>query len=349
MRIVAGATAIVGLVLAVLLVPPRLDEARRSVAAWWSQAGEEGEPVPAPIEPSAEGGSEPLEEGDATEEAIETPAPARPEDLADLATFTDTLADGAPCGFCPEMVVIPAGTFTMGSPPDEEGRNEDEGPQREVRVERFALGRYEMTVDQFAAFVDATDHESAGCHVRTGSYWKNDLSKSWRGAGFPQTGTHPARCVSWGDAQRYVEWISQVTGEHYRLPSEAEWEYAARAGTNTRFAFGDELSPSQALFGRSIGITWEVGSGVANAWNVFDMHGNLWEWAEDCWHGSYNGAPENGSVWLERSGGDCSRRVIRGGSSIYPAQFLRSAVREGFTRDVRIDFLGFRVARTLNP
>ena len=296
MKLVAGATAVVGLVLALLLVPPRLDEARSTVGAWFKEG------------------------------------PPHPEHFADLATFTDTLADGAPCDFCPEMVVIPAGTFTMGSPPDEVGHRPDEGPQREVRVQRFALARTEVTFAQYDACVDA-----GGCADRPDD-------EGWG------RGERPVINVSWKDAQAYVDWLSQATGENYRLPSEAEWEYAARAGTTTRFAFGEELSPSQVNFGGKIGRTWEVGSGAANDWSLFDMHGNVWEWVEDCWHRSYEGAPRDGSAWLQKNrGGDCSRRVLRGGSWVNPPGHLRFADRGGHVPVFRDDKFGFRVARTLTP
>ena len=281
--------------------------------------------------PAVDGDPDAAAEDEVVEGDGDTPAPARPEDLADLATFTDTLADGSPCDFCPEMVVIPAGTFTMGSPSDEEGRWDDEGPQREVRVERFALGRTEVTFAQYDACVDA-----GGCAERP-----ND-----RGWG---RGERPVINVSWEDAQAYVDWLSDATGEAYRLPSEAEWEYAARAGTTTRFAFGDEISPAEANFSRNVGGTWEVGSGAANDWGLFDMHGNVWEWIEDCWHDNYEGAPRDGSAWLQSHDGDCWRRVVRGGSWIYEPELLRSAFRLRYGRDIRNHFLGFRVARTLTP
>ena len=316
MKLVAGATAVVVLVLALLLVPPRFDEARSTVAAWFPEAS------------------------------------PRPEDLAELANFTDALADGSPCDFCPEMVVIPAGTFTMGSPPDEDGRQGYETPQRQVRVERFAMGRTEVTLDQFAAFVDATGHEAEGCSVWSGSdgQYDHDPTKSWRDpTGFEQSALHPAACVSWNDAQAYVAWLGEATGAPYRLPSEAEWEYAARAGTTTRYAFGDELSQSEANFGGNVGRTWEVGSGAANNWSLLDMHGNLWEWVEDCRHWDYDDAPGHASPRLQHSGGDCSLRVVRGGSWYYPPEHLRSATRSWGDRDYRYSDLGFRVARTLTP
>ena len=335
MKLVAGATAVVGLVLALLLVPPRLDEAGSVVGAWFPDAIETDETASDPVPPAGERDPDTTGEGKVVEEPVEadgaTPAPARPEDLADLATFTDTLADGSPCGFCPEMVVSPAGTFTMGSPPEEQGRDDDEGTQREVPVERFALGRTEVTFAQYDACVDA-----GGCA-------EPPDDEGWG------RGERPVINVSWKDAQAYVDWLSQATGETYRLPSEAEWEYAARAGTTTRFAFGDELSSSQANFRGNIGRTWEVGAGAANDWGLYDMHGNLWEWAEDCWHDSYEGAPEDASPWFQSHDGDCSRRVVRGGSWVNRPGDLRSASRGRGERDIRDYYLGFRVARTLTP
>ncbi|NBB71307.1 MAG: SUMF1/EgtB/PvdO family nonheme iron enzyme [Alphaproteobacteria bacterium] len=329
MKLVAGATAIVVLVGGVF-----------GLITQWPEVAEVVVPAPADGPPSIEG--EPMEAepaaptdtaGDAEADVADGRAldAARPKDLPDLATFTDTLADGAPCGFCPELLVIPAGTFTMGSPPDEAGRFDDEGPQREVRVARFALGRYEVTFAQYDACVDA-----GGCAERP-----NDLG--WG------RGERPVIYVSWEDAQDYVEWLGEATGAPYRLPSEAEWEYAARAGTTTRFAFGDELSPAEANFGRNIGRTWDVGSGAANDWDLFDMHGNVWEWVEDCWHDNYEGAPRDGSAWLQSHDGDCSRRVVRGGSWNFLPEDLRSADRLRLKRDNRIFTLGFRVARTLTP
>jgi formylglycine-generating enzyme required for sulfatase activity len=301
------------------------------VGAWFPAATETDEPAFDPVPPAGDRDPDAAGEDEPAEGDSDTPAPARPKDLADLATFTDTLADGSPCGFCPEMVVIPAGTFTMGSPPEEAGRYDDEGPQREVRVERFALGRSEVTFAQYNACVDA-----GGCAERP------DDEGSGRGA-------LPVINVSWDDAQAYVDWLADATGQPYRLPSEAEWEYAARAGTTTRFTFGDEISSSQANFGTNVGRPWEVGSGAANDWRLFDMHGNVWEWVEDCVHGSYEGAPRDGSAWLQSDDGDCSRRVVRGGSWIDYPGYLRSADRDGDVRDDRGSDLGFRVARTLTP
>ena len=155
--------------------------------------------------------------------------------------------------------------------------------------------------------------------------------------------------VSWKDAQAYVDWLGESTGETYRLPSEAEWEYAVRADTPTRFAFGNELSSSQANFGRNVGRTWEIGSGAGNDWGLFDMHGNVWEWVEDCWHESYEGAPQDKSAWLQSNDSNCSQRVLRGGSWLDPPRNLRSADRSWYFPDYRLNIFGFRVARTLTP
>ena len=135
--------------------------------------------------------------------------------------------------------------------------------------------------------------------------------------------------VSWDDAQAYVAWLSKETGQPYRLLSEAEWEYAARAGTTTRYSWGDDPpTPEQANFGRNVGKTTEVGTYPPNPWGLHDMHGNVWEWVEDCWNESYQGAPSDGSAWTS---GDCSRRVLRGGSWVNDPEYLRSADRGGTT------------------
>jgi formylglycine-generating enzyme required for sulfatase activity len=154
--------------------------------------------------------------------------------------------------------------------------------------------------------------------------------------------------VSWDDVKQYVFWLSRKTGKVYRLLSEAEWEYAARAGTTTRYTFGDTISTNQAQFSEgswgSAGKTVEVGSFAANRFGLHDMHGNVWEWVEDSWHDSYEGAPLDGSVW---PGGDVSLRVLRGGSWFDIPVDLRSANRFGFQPTDHTYAVGFRVARTL--
>ena len=239
------------------------------------------------------------------------------------------------CDGCPEMVVIPAGAFRMGSPASasEEGRHDDEGPQHRVegpqhRVElrSFALGVTEVTFDEWDACV-----RGGGCD----GYRPDD--EGWG------RGARPVINVSWEDAQAYVSWLSGSTGAAYRLPSESEWEYAARAGTETPFHTGATISTDQANYS---GRTTPVGTFAPNAFGLHDVHGSVWEWVEDCWHDSYRGAPRDGAAWT--SSGDCGRRVLRGGSwNAYPGN-LRSAARYMHPTEHRNYHVGFRVARTLD-
>ena len=227
----------------------------------------------------------------------------------------------------PELVVIPAGSFLMGSPEDEGDRWLREGRRHEVRIgRRFALGRYPVTFEEYDCFSDATGRERV----------------SDRGWG---RGRRPVINVSWEDAEDYVSWLSLETGKAYRLPSEAEWEYACRAGTTTRYSWGDEITPENANYEYNVGKTTEVGSYPANSWGLYDLHGNVWEWCEDAWHESYEGAPSDGSAWVE--GGHQDLRVLRGGSWVDFAGVLRSAFRVGNDADGRFNDGGFRVARTL--
>ena len=252
------------------------------------------------------------------------------------------------CAECPEMVVIPAGSFEMGSPESEEGRYANEGPAHRVEIgEPFAAGVYEVTREEYGAFVSETGHAGGtSCWVYTGGEWKEREGMGWRNPGYAQTGRDPVVCVSWRDAQAYVRWLSGKTGEEYRLLSEAEWEYAARAETTTRYSFGDDITPSEANYGGNIRKTQPVGSYRANGYGLYDMHGNVWEWVQDCWHGSYEGAPSNGDAW-ER--GDCSRRFLRGGSWSFNPRNLRAASRNWDSAGGRSGYDGFRVARTLRP
>ena len=285
------------------------------------------------------------------------------------------------CADCPEMVVIPAGAFRMGGRDEDWG---DERPRHRVSVGRFALGRYEVTRAEYEAFVSATGH-SDGRRCRTddgrGNWeWRWRNSVSWRDPRFPQDDDHPVVCVSWEDAQSYVRWLSRKTGEAYRLPSEAEWEYAARAGTETRRYWGDS---SSGQCGRANGAdaslrrqyehghfeqlrmrgwrerreermfcddgmayTAPVGSYEANAFGLFDVLGNVWEWTEDCWHGNYERAPSDGSAWTR--GGNCGRRVLRGGSWNNHPRNIGSTVRGRSTLGHRYGAVGFRVSRTLD-
>ena len=246
------------------------------------------------------------------------------------------------CPECPEMVVVPAGSFRMGSPSSEKDRDDDEGPQHRVTIpEPFAVGKYEVTFAEWDACVAA-----GGC---------NGHRPDDRGWG---RGRRPVINVSWEDAKTYVGWLSRETGERYRLLSEAEWEYSARAGTTGPFHFGARISTDQANYdgnytygsGRK-GVyrrkTMPVGSFPANAFGLHDVHGNVYEWVEDCWHGSYAGAPTNESAWVR--GGDCGERVLRGGSWVNFPRVLRSAYRNGSSAGFRVNLNGFRVSRTLTP
>ena len=241
------------------------------------------------------------------------------------------------CPDCPEMVVIPAGSFQMGSPSNEPQRDGDEGPQRRVTIPAFAMAKTEVTFNEWNACV-----ADGSCSHRPGD-------QGWG------RGNRPVINVSWNDAQEYVRWLSRTTGEEYRLPSESAWEYAARAGTTTRFNTGNCISTDQANFdgnfppsgcskGQYRKRTVAVGSFPGNAFGLHDMHGNVWEWVQDCWNDSYREAPSDGSAWLA---GDCGRAVLRGGSWTYYGQLLRSANRNGNPRDNRLNFIGFRPARPL--
>ena len=231
------------------------------------------------------------------------------------------------CDECPEMVVVPAGEFMMGSPVGV--GDSDEQPLHPVTIPKpFAVGRFEVTFDEWDACV-----EQGGCRGH------KPEDKDWG------RGRRPVINVSWDDAKAYVAWLSKKAGEEYRLLSEAEWEYAARAGTETAYFFGGDIRPDQANYRGNVSKTAEVGSYPANAFGLHDMHGNVWEWCEDVWHGSYVGAPSDGTA---RTGdGDQSRRVLRGGSWNYDPWNLRSAFRSRDYAVIRNILGGFRVAKDL--
>lgn len=235
------------------------------------------------------------------------------------------------CEKCPEVVAVPPGSFEMGAPPDEEDRRDSEGPVHRVTIaEPLAVGVYEVTFDEW----DACSREG-GCRGRPDD-------RGWGRA------KRPVINVSWKDAKVYLGWLSAVTGKPYRLLSEAEWEYVARAGTRGPFHFDDAMSPGRANYAvlRSYRRkTVAVGSFPGNAFGLHDVHGNVWEWVDDCWHADYTGAPSDGSAWT--TGGDCSVRVLRGGSWSNGPGILRSAFRFRYPSELRSGDFGFRVARTL--
>ncbi|MDP1786028.1 MAG: SUMF1/EgtB/PvdO family nonheme iron enzyme [Nitrosomonas sp.] len=239
-------------------------------------------------------------------------------------TFRDPLQSG---GEGPLLTVIPAGRFVMGSPEDEHGRAEREGPQHEVIIAQpFALGVYAVTFSEYDRFCEATGKKTPD---------DNDWGRENR----------PVINVSWHDAQAYCGWLSNQTGQSYRLPSEAEWEYACRAGTTTPFNTGEKINSEQANFDIAHDRTLSAGSFPSNKFGLYDMHGNVLEWAQDCWHENYRGAPNDGSAWLEANGGNCDRRVVRGGSWYLDPLLLRSAFRYGDFSDAAGVLLGFRIAR----
>ncbi|HVR89678.1 MAG TPA: formylglycine-generating enzyme family protein [Novosphingobium sp.] len=278
------------------------------------------------------------------------------------------------CRNCPEMVVMPAGSFMMGSPDAEVGRFKNEGPEHRVAIQRpFAIGAYDITLGEYRRFVRATRRAAPdSCRVYDVSFADNDLvrvrGKNWARPNFRQADNHPVVCVTWDDAQAYIDWLNgQVRRPSdawvgvgpYRLPTEAEWEYAARAGTSTPYYWGTEIRRSEVNYGpdepRFAPVAkaedrWEytspVGAFPPNPFGLYDMVGNVWQFTQDCWHDSYAGAPGDGAA---RTDGKCDERVVRGGSWFKPPSGERSAKRgQGKVVDLKGNHeIGFRVAREL--
>jgi sulfatase modifying factor 1 len=272
------------------------------------------------------------------------------------------------CENCPEMVALPAGEFMMGSPEDERGRKNVEGLPRRVVIGRpIAIGKFEVTVDQFSAFVTETGMMAGNlCHTIVNlegdaALW-GPPQASFRQPGFDVTGSQPVVCISWHEAQAYVAWLRRRTGKPYRLPTEAEWEYAARADTRTSYSFGDDetalcayarFADLDSRFGwrntcRSNTTTYgplPVGTLKPNPWGIFDMHGNAWEWVEDCWTPNSSEIPTDGSAFSRP--GSCEIGVIRGGSWAAGAPRLRSAGRWPMVAASHFQHSGFRVALSL--
>ena len=279
------------------------------------------------------------------------PTPASP--VADTeGVLRDRFLGGDARG--PELVLLPTGRFQMGSPEHERKVAMEAGsqpswlarelPQHWVGIEKpIAMGRYPVTVGEWRVFVASTG-------------WRPSGETDWDAPGFAQTDRHPVVGVNWFDAIRYVRWLSEATGKSYRLPSEAEWEYACRAGTKTAFSFGDRITTDQANYDGNFTYnggprgeyrrgTTPVGMFPANPWGLFDMHGNVWEWVQDVVHDNYHGAPLDGGAWEED--GDQARRILRGGSWLYNPRYLRSALRNGFSAALSNDIVGFRIVRDL--
>lgn len=298
----------------------------------------------------------------------ENPRMVTPVDLAGVPATRDAVKD---CTACPEMVAIPAGHFLMGAAPDEEDRENlaapfrhRSQPQRRMSVAAFSVGKFEVTRGQFRAFAEATGHTGNGCFVWNGKDFELDPQKDWRNPGYAQTDAHPAVCVSWDDANAYTRWLSRETGRRYRLLSEAEWEYAARAGTATSRFWGDDptraceygngadaTSAAQLPATRQWGsapchdghaYTAPAGSFRANAFGLHDMLGNAGEWTQDCWNSDYQAAPTDQRA---RTTGDCALRAVRGGAWDDAPTGLRAAYRVGSPTTIRLYSRGFRVAR----
>lgn len=266
------------------------------------------------------------------------------------------------CPQCPEMVVVPAGSIEIGSGDAEKawaianGASMDgivdESPRHKVTLESFALGRYDVTWAEYAGFVRETGHEvREGCHASSMPGAKELADASSRSPGHKASDREPVVCVSWRDAQAYIAWLNRKVASRgdgpYRLPTEGEWEYAARAGTTTRFWWGDDDDGAKdgAWFdANSGGRVHEVGGKRPNPFGLYDMVGNVWQWTEDCYAESYDHAPADGSA---ATGAKDCLRVDRGSSWMYPLWLLRSATRERNPADFRDVIMGFRVARTL--
>jgi formylglycine-generating enzyme required for sulfatase activity len=295
---------------------------------------------------------------------------------AGAAAADETFRD---CADCPAMVRIRAGAFMMGSTEAETARENmdamlasDERPAHVVKVRReFSLARFAVTRGEFAAFVAETGYRPHdGCNVHHGEQWVYDKQRSWRDPGFEQTDQHPVVCVDYEATQRYVQWLSRKTGRTYRLPSEAEWEYSARAGTTTARFWGDGREDTCRFanvsdFDWAEALKWDkarkdkvfqcsdrfantapVGSFRPNAFGLYDMLGNVWQWNEDCFQTTYRDAPKDGSAWKS---GDCRFRVAHGGSWFSTPYVVRAAHRCALELDSRYYHVGFRVARSLAP
>jgi formylglycine-generating enzyme required for sulfatase activity len=262
------------------------------------------------------------------------------------------------CSACPEMLVVPAGEYLMGSSEDESERYGNEGPQHRVKIARsFAVGKLKVTRDQFETFVNETSYSGGDrCFTLEDGKAEERNERSFRNPGFAQDGKHPVVCINWDDANAYVAWLSKKTGKLYRLLSESEWEYVARAGTKTPFWWGSSISTDQANYdgnssyggggkGEYRQKTVPADMFKPNPWGLYQVHGNAFEWVEDCWNETYQYAPSDD--WV-RLAGNCSRHVRRGGAWNIIAKMLRSAYRESRPALTRGSNASMRVARTLN-
>ena len=264
--------------------------------------------------------------------------------------------------FEPEMVEIPAGSFRMGDISGTGFKNQK--PVHQVTIKSFQMSKYEVTKAEFSAFIKATGYRTdaekgtagnEGCLVNSNGVWEWQSGTSWQDHTFKQGDNEPAVCISWSDAKAYIKWLKDESGKNYRLPTESEWEYAARAGSETHFTWGNEPSHEHANYGKDECCggwaegrdrwvnTSPSGSFAANAFGLHDMHGNVWEWTEDCWNRKYKGAPTDGAAW---NSGDCGRHVLRGGSWDDKPRAIRSAHRFWEHTNDRGNYIGFRLVLT---
>ena len=267
------------------------------------------------------------------------------------------------CPTCPLMKALAPGQFAQGAPASQPDATPIELPQHRVSITYpLGMGVYEITVGEFKEFADATQHKSAGCRMYNGS-WQDSPEANWNNVGYTQTATHPVACVSWRDARDYAAWLSRKTGQKYRLPSDSEWEYAARAGSVASRPWKEKIEgacsnanvadqtaaqqyPGWKVHPCSDGYTFTapVGSFQPNTFGLYDMLGNVFEWVQDCWHPDYRGAPTDGSAWLS---GDCSQRDMRGGSWFTAPPLVSTSARNRFEETYRSNSVGFRLVREI--
>jgi formylglycine-generating enzyme required for sulfatase activity len=267
------------------------------------------------------------------------------------------------CPTCPLMKALPPGGFAQGAAESDADATPLEKPQHTVSIQHpFGMGVYEITVGEYREFAQATHRNSAGCQAYDGS-WQTKSELNWNNAGYHQTATHPVVCVSWQDATDYAAWLSRKSGQHYRLPSDSEWEYAARAGSteprpwsthveaactaaNVADRTAAQQYPGWKVHPCSDGYVYSspVGSFQPNEFGLYDMLGNVFEWVEDCWHPDYRGAPADGSAWLS---GDCTQRGLRGGSWFTAPSLVGTSARNRFEATYRSNSIGFRLVREI--
>jgi formylglycine-generating enzyme required for sulfatase activity/predicted Ser/Thr protein kinase len=270
------------------------------------------------------------------------------------------------CPTCPLMKALPPGRFAQGAAASQPDAAPMELPQHQVSIPHpLGMGVYEVTVGEFKEFADATQHKSAGCQIYDGR-WQDSAELNWNNTGYTQTATHPVACVSWRDARDFAAWLSKKTHQKYRLPSESEWEYAARAGSQaprpwqetignacTQANVADQAAaqqyPGWKVHPCSDGYVYTapVGSFQPNAFGLYDMLGNVFEWVQDCWHPDYRGAPTDGAAWHDT--GDCAQRDLRGGSWFTAPMLVSASARNRFEETYRSNSVGFRLVREIPP